>query len=51
VFCGHKNFFIGKQPEVFPDTNTVSGCSVILLVVVAAAVAAANLLSFLFKFT
>jgi len=24
VFCGHKNFFIGKQPEPFPDTSTVS---------------------------
>lgn len=23
VFCGHKNFFIGKQPEPFPDTSTV----------------------------
>jgi len=28
VFCGHKNFFIGKQPEPFPDTTTVSCCSV-----------------------
>jgi len=25
VFCGHKNFFIGKQPELFLDTDTVSG--------------------------
>ncbi|XP_074644620.1 uncharacterized protein LOC141901335 isoform X2 [Tubulanus polymorphus] len=23
VFCGHKNFYIGKQPEKLPGTNTV----------------------------
>lgn len=23
VFCNHKNFYIGKQPEPFPGTNTV----------------------------
>lgn len=23
VFCNHKNFYIGKQPESFPGTNTV----------------------------
>ena len=24
IFCGHKNFHIGKQPEPFPGTVTVS---------------------------
>lgn len=24
VFCGHKNFFIGKQPEPIQGTDTVS---------------------------
>lgn len=24
MFCNHKNFYIGKQPEPFPGTDTVS---------------------------
>ena len=24
IFCGHKNFYIGRQPEPFPGTETVS---------------------------
>ena len=23
MFCNHKNFYIGKQPEPFPGTDTV----------------------------
>jgi len=29
IFCGNKNFYVGKQPDPFPGTsNTVCWCDV-----------------------
>ena len=30
MFCNHKNFYIGKQPEPFPGTDTVSSLITLL---------------------
>jgi len=30
MFCNHKNFYIGKQPEPFPGTDTVRWLIILL---------------------